>query len=129
MKLSIKILLTALIGVIAACSGAPDKLGNLDLKKWRGDRGGCDNARKGLEGDFKGVEKELKGKFADTIGELLGRPDIQQLGERNIKLYVYFLEKGPQCENMQAKSGARKVILKFNAVGLLSEITYQERTL
>jgi hypothetical protein len=129
MKLSIKILLTALIGLIAACSSAPDKLGNLNLKKWRGDRGGCNDARKGLEADFKDVEKELKGKFADTIGELLGRPDIQQLGERNIKLYVYFLEKGPQCDNMQAKSDARKVILKFNAVGLLSEITYQDRPL
>ncbi|MCF0072672.1 hypothetical protein LZD49_19485 [Dyadobacter sp. CY261] len=129
MKLSIKVLLTTLIGIVAACSSTPDKLGNLDLKKWRGDRGGCDDARKALEADFKSVEKELKGKFADTIGELLGRPDIQQLGERNIKFYVYFLEKGPQCENMQAKSDSRKVILKFNAVGLLSEITYQDRPL
>lgn len=114
---------------MAACSSAPDKLGNLDLKKWRSDRGGCEGGRKGLEGDFKTIEKELKGKFADTIGELLGRPDIQQLGERNTKFYVYYLEKGPQCEDMQAKSDARKVILKFNAVGLLSEITYQDRPL
>ncbi len=129
MKLSIKILLTALIGFIASCSSAPDKLGNLDLTKWRGDRGGCNDVRKGLEGDFKSVEKELKGKFADTIGELLGRPDIHQLGERNTKFYVYYLSKGPQCENMQAKSASRKVILKFNAVGLLSEITYQDRPL
>ncbi len=129
MKLSIKILLTTLIGFVAGCSSAPDQLGNLDLKKWRGDRGGCNDVRKSLEGDFRSVEKELKGKFADTIGELLGRPDIHQLGERNTKFYVYFLEKGPQCENMQAKSEARKVLLKFNAVGLLSEITYQDRPL
>lgn len=129
MKLSIKILLSAWIVALAACSSAPDKLGNLDLKKWRGDRGGCNDVRKGLEVDFKSVEKELKGKFADTIGELLGRPDIHQLGERNTKFYVYYLTKGPQCENMQAKSESRKVILKFNAVGLLSEITYQDRPL
>ena len=129
MKLGIKIILSALIVVSAACSSAPDKLGNLDLKKWRSDRGGCNDVRKGLEGDFKRAEKELKGKFADTIGELLGRPDIHQLGERNTKFYVYFLEKGPQCENMQAKSNSRKVLLKFNAVGLLSEITYQDRPL
>ncbi|WP_353722665.1 hypothetical protein [Dyadobacter sp. 676] len=63
MKLSIKILLTALIGVVVGCSGAPDKIGNLDLKKWRGDRGGCNGVRKGLEGDFKSVEKELKGEI------------------------------------------------------------------
>nr|WP_295929573.1 hypothetical protein [uncultured Dyadobacter sp.] len=129
MNLQIKILFLSLLSLLSACSDAPEKIGNLDLKKWRGDRGGCNNARKGLEGDFKAVEKELKGKFADGVGELLGRPDIQQLGERNTKLYVYFLEKGPQCENMQARSEARKVILKFNAVGLLSEITYQDRPL
>jgi len=129
MKLGIKILLSALICLAMACSSAPDQLGKLDLKKWRSDRGGCNDVRKRLEGDFKSVEKELKGKFADTIGELLGRPDIHQLGERNTKFYVYFLEKGPQCENMQAKSEARKVLLKFNAVGLLSEITYQDRPL
>lgn len=129
MKLQIKILFLSLLTLFNACSDAPDKIGNLDLKKWRSDRGGCNDARKALESDFKAVEKELKGKFADGVGEILGRPDIHQLGERNTKFYVYYLEKGPQCENMQAKSDARKVILKFNAVGLLSEITYQERPL
>lgn len=129
MNLQIKILFLTLFSLLSACSDAPEKIGNLDLKKWRGDRGGCNDARKALEGDLKAVEKELKGKFADGVGELLGRPDIQQLGERNTKFYVYFLEKGPQCENMQARSEARKVILKFNAVGLLSEITYQDRPL
>lgn len=129
MNLQIKILFLTLFSLLSACSDAPEKIGNLDLKKWRGDRGGCNDARKTLEGDLRAVEKELKGKFADGVGELLGRPDIQQLGERNTKFYVYFLEKGPQCENMQSRSEARKVILKFNAVGLLSEITYQDRPL
>ncbi|MHA4737271.1 hypothetical protein [Dyadobacter sp. MSC1_007] len=82
-----------------------------------------------MEKDLKAAEAELKGKFADTVGDILGRPDIQQLGERNTKFYVYFLEKGPQCDDMKAKSAAKKVILKFNAVGLLSEITYQDRPL
>ncbi|MCE7068216.1 hypothetical protein [Dyadobacter sp. CY326] len=114
---------------IAACSSAPDNLGGLDLKKWRSDRGGCNNVRAGIAKDFKKIEGELKGKFADDIGELLGRPDIQQLGERNLKYYVYFLSKGSQCTDIQSKSTAPKVILKFNAVGLLSEITYQSRAL
>jgi hypothetical protein len=118
-----------LISGLIACSSPPDKLGVLDLNKWRSDRGGCNNVRSTLQKDFKAVQGQLKGKFADDIGELLGRPDIHQLGERNVKFYVYFLEKGPQCQDMSKKSGAKKVILKFNAVGLLSEITYQERAL
>ncbi|QRR04272.1 hypothetical protein HWI92_19275 [Dyadobacter sandarakinus] len=112
-----------------ACSTPPDRLGKLDLKKWRGDRGGCKNERKALLDDFKAEQKTLMGKLADDVGGLLGRPDIQQLGERNLKFYVYFLEKGAQCDNPAGKSEAQKVILKFNAVGLLSEITYQTRPL
>lgn len=128
-KLLTKTGLSLIFLFLLACSNPPEKLGNMDLNKWRGDRGGCTNARKAMENDLKAAEAELKGKFADTVGDILGRPDIQQLGERNTKFYVYFLEKGPQCEQTQAKSQARKVILKFNAVGLLSEITYQDRPL
>lgn len=118
-----------LISGLMACSSPPDKFGALDLNKWRSDRGGCNNVRSTLQKDFKAIQGQLKGKFADDIGELLGRPDIHQLGERNQKFYVYYLEKGPQCEDMKLKSEADKVILKFNAVGLLSEITYQDRPL
>jgi hypothetical protein len=114
---------------LLACSPAPDRLGRLDLKKWRADRNSCKDDRKQLADDFKAEEKQLMGKFIDEVGELLGRPDIHQLGERNTKFYVYFLEKGIQCEDIGKKSPAKKVILKFNAVGLLSEITYQDRAL
>ncbi len=65
------------------------------------------------------------GKFADEVGYTLGKPDIHQLAGRNQKYYVYFLEKGPQCDDITQKSSALKMILRFNAVGLLSEITYQ----
>jgi len=128
-KLLIKSSIAAMLSCFFACSTPPDKLGNLDLVKWRGDRGGCNDVRAGLEKDFRSIEKQLKGKFADDIGDLLGRPDIHQLGERNQKFYVYFLSKGEQCSDIKSKSNAPKVILKFNAVGLLSEITYQSRPL
>jgi hypothetical protein len=118
-----------LIGTTVSCSSPPDKLGSLDLKLWRSDRGGCNGVRSNLQKDFKAVQDELKGKFADDVGKLLGRPDIHQLGERNVKYYIYFLEKGTQCEDIKARSKAAKVVLKFNAVGLLSEITFQERPL
>jgi len=122
-------IIVGLVVLIAACSSQPDKLGRLDLKKWQGDRGACNSVRTGLADDFKAEQKQLMGKFIDEVGTLLGRPDIHQLGERNIKFYVYFLEKGTQCDDIKANSKAKKVILKFNAVGLLSEITYQDRAL
>ena len=118
-----------LLVCMVACSGQPDKLGTLDLKKWRGDRGACEGRRVEQVDAFKAEQKQLMGKFIDEVGEILGRPDIHQLGERNIKFYVYFLEKGSQCEGNQKLSKAKKVVLKFNAVGLLSEITYQTQPL
>ena len=115
--------------LLTACSTPPDKLGKLDVKKWRQDRGGCKGDRVSLIPDLKTEQKQWLGKFADDIGKILGRPDIHQLGERNTKFYIYFLEKGAQCEDITKKSDARKVILKFNAIGLMSEITYQSRPL
>lgn len=124
-------LLIAIVFVllVVGCSSPPDQLGKLDLKKWRSDRAACQGVRTKLVEAFKTEQGQLLGKFADEIGELLGKPDIHQLGDRNQKFYVYFLEKGEQCEDIKMKSTARKVILRFNAVGLLSEITYQKEPL
>ncbi|TDB68922.1 hypothetical protein [Arundinibacter roseus] len=111
--------------ILTACSSAPEKLGSLDLVKWRQDRRACEGVRPGLVESFKAEQAQLMGKFADEVGTMLGKPDIHQLGGRNQKYYVYFLEKGSQCEDITKKSEALKVILRFNAIGLLTEITYQ----
>jgi|TARA_R110002124_G_scaffold211030_2_gene377400 hypothetical protein len=113
--------------VVLGCGKPADKIGDLDLKKWRTDRGACNGERTKLIHQFKEAENLLKGKQIDEVGALLGRPDIHQLGGRNTKFYLYYLEKGSQCDNMTEQSTASKVILKFNAIGLLSEITYQNR--
>ena len=118
----------AIVGLVlflAGCKSAPDTLGRLDLVKWRQDRAACEGIRPTLVDDFKVEQANLMGKFADDVGFILGRPDIHQLGSRNQKFYVYFLEKGTQCDDIAKPSSALKVILRFNAVGLLSEITYQ----
>lgn len=116
-----------LIIAFLGCSNKKEKIGDLDLKIWRSDRGACKGERTKWIAQFKAVEEELKGKQVDVVGALLGRPDVHQLGSRNTKFYVYYLEKGPQCDDVAAKSIANKVVLKFNAIGLLSEITYQTR--
>ncbi|HEV7351172.1 hypothetical protein [Telluribacter sp.] len=129
MRLFSTVASAALIVLLLACSSAPEKLGRLDLEKWRQDRGGCKGDRATQVDDFKAEQKALVGKFANEVGELLGRPDIHQLGGRNQKMYVYFLDKGTHCEDITKKSYAPKVILRFNAIGLLNEITYQSQPL
>jgi hypothetical protein len=114
--------------LLASCA-APDKLNNLDLIKWRNDRGSCKNERPALVAAFKEVEPQLLGMHIDNVTKALGRPDIQQLAARDQKYYVYFLEKGVHCNDITQKSSAQKVLLRFNAVGLLAEVIYQTEPL
>ncbi|GAB3797592.1 hypothetical protein GCM10028819_16840 [Spirosoma humi] len=117
------VLLAAVL--ISGCNPPPDQFGKLNLKKWRGDRGGCNGVRGTLEADFKAEIQNLKGKTANTIGELLGRPDVNQIADRNQKFYIYFLAKGPHCNQPGGKSMSRSVAIRMSAIGLATEITFQ----
>ncbi|WP_338874048.1 hypothetical protein WBJ53_00265 [Spirosoma sp. SC4-14] len=119
------LILLSIIFLLADCSTAPDQFGKLNLKKWRSDRGGCNGVRATLEPDFKAEIQNLKGKTTNTIGELLGRPDVNQIEDRNQKFYIYYIEKGPQCDQPGAKSNSRSVAIRMSAIGLATEITFQ----
>ncbi|QMW02181.1 hypothetical protein [Spirosoma foliorum] len=114
-----------LIISLSECSSVPDQFGKLDLKKWRGDRGGCNGVRAMLVPDFRAEIQNLKGKTTNTIGELLGRPDINQIADRNQKFYIYFLEKGTHCDQPGMKSNSRSVAIRMSAIGLATEVTFQ----
>jgi len=116
--------LVLLVGLVS-CSPPPDQFGRLDLRKWRGDRGGCNGVRASILPDFRAEIQNLKGKRVDVIGDLLGRPDINEIADRNQKFYIYFLEKGPQCDKPGVKSTSRSVAIRMSAIGLATEITFQ----
>lgn len=121
-----KYLYTLLIfSAISGCGSAPDEFGKLDLKSWRGDRGGCNGVRATLLPGFKAEIQNLKGKTTNTIGELLGRPDVNQIADRNQKFYIYFLDKGTHCDQAGGKSTSRSVAIRMSAIGLATEITFQ----
>ena len=113
---------------LMSCSPPPDTFGKLDLKKWRSDRGGCNGVRATLIPDFKAEIQNLKGNSSNTIGELLGRPDINQIADRNQKFYIYFLEKGIHCDRPSEKSNSPSVAIRMSAIGLATEVTFQNGT-
>ncbi|MBC8154211.1 MAG: hypothetical protein H7Z72_15010 [Bacteroidetes bacterium] len=111
---------------LAACGPAPDKIGKLDLVKWREDQSGCQNIRAGQINDFKAVQQtEIKGKSANEIGALLGVPDRQQLAERNQKYYIYLIGRGPHCTDRTNLADSPTVAIRFSAMGIATEVTYQ----
>ncbi len=115
-----------LVGLASGCEPTPDQFGRLNLKKWRSDRGGCNGVRATLVADFRAEVQHLKGKTSNTLGEWLGRPDANILADRNQKFYVYFLTKGPQCDKPGAKSSSPSVAIRMSAIGLATEITFQD---
>ena len=117
-----------LVVLLTNCSG-PDRLGTLDLKAWRNDRGGCNGIRKGLLASFMTVNDQFKGIHVNDMGKMLGRPDVNEITDRNGKIYVYYTERGPHCgSNTGLKSGARSVALRVNSVGMVTEVSTQNGT-
>lgn len=108
---------------ISSCS-SPDSFGKVNLKIWRDDRGGCKGDRTAMKQAITDVKKELLGKSSNEIGRMFGAPDIHQLGGRNQKIYIYFIEKGPHCDDKKNATEVERVIFRFNAVSLLTEVNF-----
>ena len=101
------------------------KLESLDLEKWSTDKGGCSGERTKNIDKLKSLKEEIKGTSSNDLDDYLGMPDVQQLADRNQKYYIYFLEKGTHCETLQQKSEAQSMAVRFSAMGMATEVTFQ----
>lgn len=112
------------LGLLSSCTKQPD-LSGFDAEKFLQDEAGCQGIRSSQISWLKAHKENLKGVSSNDIEDILGKPDIQQLADRNQEYYVYFLEKGPQCENIKNPSQAYCMAFRFSAIGLATEITFQ----
>ncbi|MFT4033272.1 MAG: hypothetical protein QM669_12685 [Siphonobacter sp.] len=115
------------ICLFTACTHQPDLQG-FPAEKWRADKGGCNGVRKTLVEDFKRIRQNLKGTSSNDFVEIFGKPDINEIADRNQEYYVYFLEAGSHCQDITKRSQAASVAIRFSSVGLASEITFQNGT-
>lgn len=107
-----------------ACTKQP-KLESLNLEKWSTDRGGCNGERTRSIEQLKSLKEEIKGVSSNDLDDYLGTPDIQQLADRSQKYYIYFLEKGAHCEDLKLRSNAQSMSVRFSAMGMATEVTFQ----
>ena len=105
---------------------SPKQFDHFDAHSWRSDPLGCKGNRQRLAAEFEKIRRELRGLSQTEITELLGKPDIQGLYTRHQKFFVYYLEKGPQCQHSQAESTARTIAVRFGALGYVTEVSYQQ---
>jgi hypothetical protein len=108
-----------------SCTNQPDLTG-FDVESFKKDRGSCGGTREKQIDWLKTHKMTWKGVSSNDLEDILGKPDIQQLADRNQEYYVYFLEKGPHCDKITNQSQARTMAFRFSAMGLTTEITFQQ---
>lgn len=122
---SLIFLLTAVCALLTACQ-EDARFAGFDSKAWKNDKSGCQGVRQTLQPGFEKIRRDLKGLSQMEIVQVLGRPDLQRLDERQTKSYLYFLEPGSTCA--AAQPDARVVVVRFSAVDKVFEITYDRGT-
>lgn len=112
-------LLILLFLLSPSCTSKLPQLEGVDLKLWKEDRNGCNHFRATMIDAIDAEKEKLKRLSEMDLVELLGRPDENELLDRNQKFFIYFLEPGPPCDVPTAH--AKKLILRINAMGLAKE--------
>jgi len=98
-------------------------LGDFDSQKWISDKGGCSGTRMKMKNDLLLIKYKLRGLKYSEITQVLGRPDTEELYERNQKFYTYYLQKGPDCPQVDSLKSI-KVQIRFTAVGISKEVQF-----
>jgi hypothetical protein len=116
-------LLLSVFALFFGCSNPLPTLDGVDLPAWKNDRNGCLGNRTPFEESLRGQRDKLKGLWETDIVKLLGRPDRNDLSERNEKYYFYFFGPSPDCQG--GDSTATKLIIRFNATGVSKEVAIE----
>lgn len=112
--------------LFSACSTVEKpELGTFDSKRFKSDRLCCEGKRTAQAEELRTLKDKILGLSEKQIVEGFGRYDYQILDRRSEKILVFFLEKGPQCEQIQKPSNALVMELHINAVGLVKEVDFR----
>jgi hypothetical protein len=100
-------------------------LKNFDKTLFKRDRLACLGNRKEFIASLESQKDDFLGKSENQIYQAIGRYDYQALDNKNEKVLVFFLEKGPQCESIRKRTSAKTLVLKLNSVSLVKEVIFQ----
>jgi hypothetical protein len=106
--------------VMSACGKEKIVLENFDEQKWKEDRKGCKDSRLELSEVIINQKEKLLAHDEIDIIEVLGKPDENELYKRNEKFYYYYVRPSNECGT--ASGDAKRLIIRFNAMGLAKEV-------
>ncbi|OHX68168.1 hypothetical protein [Flammeovirga pacifica] len=96
---------------------------DFDMTSWKNDPQGCKGDRAIIDQDFMKIKDKLLGVSITGIRKTLGAPDRVDLDNRSTKQYVYFVQKGGQCEDSDEQSVGKSYRIYFDALELVREIS------
>lgn len=65
--------------------------------------------------------QKLRGLSEQEIIAMLGKPDANELYNRNQKFYYYFIQPSKVCST-SLEANPKKLVVRFNAIGLAKEV-------
>ena len=106
--------------LLFSCGKALPELDNFDTETWKSDRNACLDKRLSMKKILLEQKDKLLALKETQIVTLLGRPDNNELYERNQKFYYYYLTPAPVCG--QPSETTLQLEIRFNALGYSKEI-------
>lgn len=114
------VLLLLSICACVSCGNPLPTLENFDSAVWKDDRNGCKGSRREMAASLEQQKGKLLALKEMQIVSLLGRPDGNELYERNQKFYYYNLTAGTACASQDPTR--LKLEVRFNAMGVAKEV-------
>jgi hypothetical protein len=109
-----------LVMLMSACGKEKISLENFGEQKWKEDRKGCRGSRLELSEVILAQKEKLLARNEIDIIAILGKPDENELYKRNEKFYYYYVGPSNECDG--ASGDPKRLIIRFNAMGLAKEI-------
>jgi hypothetical protein len=110
--------------LVFACGRDAISLKDFDSTQWKRDRMACLDQREKLSEALLQQKTQLLGHDEIEIVSVLGKPDENELYKRNEKFYYYYVQPARQCNS--GKPTSRRLVIRFNAVGLAKEILVEQ---
>lgn len=117
-------LFLVLLLTIGACQQGID-IQNFDEQAFKNDLSGCSGVRKNMKQRLFDITPQLKGLSQSQIKATLGKPDRQELAERNQKYFIYFVEPSLQCKESTKNQEPLTMYIRFSAVNLSTEVSFK----
>lgn len=98
---------------------------NFDEKAFQQDKKGCSGTRENMREELFNITSQLKGLSQEQIKATLGKPDQQELAERNQKYFVYFIEPSIDCPKNTSEEEPLTMFIRFSALNRSTEISFK----